>query len=48
MQPKFCPNCGSNQIEFVKYVPRCMACRLVFIVSYTRQLRKSPGTTRDK
>lgn len=41
---KFCPFCGSPDLKFLPGpMPRCMTCRTVFLISYTRNVRKSPG-----
>lgn len=39
--PTYCPYCGSDAIKQVHGVPRCMACRAVFFVSFSRYARKS-------
>jgi hypothetical protein len=36
---KHCPFCGSNQVKLRQGVPRCYACGMVFIVSYSRKFR---------
>lgn len=42
-RPKFCPYCGSRGVARAKSgLDRCNACRVVFVVSYSRQLRKPP------
>jgi hypothetical protein len=38
----FCPYCASDKIKYVLGVPRCMDCRSVFFVSFSRLTRKSP------
>ena len=39
---KFCPYCGSGLLKFIKGVPRCMGCRSVFFLRFSRTVRKSP------
>ena len=40
---KYCPFCGSINLKWCPGpVPRCMNCRTVFMVSYSRKVRKSP------
>lgn len=36
---RYCPFCGSQKLNFPGGVPRCMTCRRVFRVRYSRQLR---------
>lgn len=40
---RHCPFCGSADLKLVTEVPRCLACRTVFMVSYQRALRKAPS-----
>ena len=40
--PKFCPYCGSDALKFVGMVPRCMTCRAVFHLQFSRRARASP------
>lgn len=39
---RYCPYCGSPKIKFVGRVPRCIECRAVFIICYSRYARRSP------
>lgn len=39
---KFCPYCGSSSLKFVGMVPRCLTCRAVFHLMFSRWTRKSP------
>lgn len=38
--PCCCPFCGSKNLKFVNKVPRCVSCRAVFFVSFSRYVRK--------
>jgi hypothetical protein len=40
--PKFCPYCGGDALKFVGMVPRCMDCRAVFHLIFSRWVRTSP------
>jgi len=42
-QVQFCPYCGSTAIRKVRDVPRCDACRAVFIAVFSRFTRKTKG-----
>ena len=44
MQPKlkYCPYCGSERIKVVSGVPRCIDCRAVFFITFSRYLRNTP------
>lgn len=46
----FCPYCGSKLLKFVKNVPRCLDCRAVFFIQFSRMVRHSPpqGLTRQR
>ncbi len=37
------PFCGADRLKFVGGVPRCMVCRAVFFVTFSRYARKSPN-----
>ena len=42
-RPKFRPYCGQRSVVKAKSgMSRCNDCRVVFVVSYSRQLRKPP------
>ncbi len=45
---KFCPFCASDDLKLVRGVPRCMACRTAFMVSYSRNVRAAPGAGRSR
>lgn len=48
---RHCPFCGSNKLKFYGGVPRCLACRSVFHVQfsrYTRRPRNLPLSVIDK
>jgi transposase-like protein len=37
---KYCPFCGSMNIKKEQDVPRCIDCRAVFFVEFSRFMRK--------
>lgn len=37
----YCPFCGSDAVKHVRGVPRCGACRAVFLVDFSRYTRRS-------
>ena len=37
-----CPFCGADTIRKYGNVPRCMTCRIVFFVAFSRYARRSP------
>lgn len=37
----FCPFCGRNTVVPRNGVPRCLSCRAVFFVQFSRYMRKS-------
>jgi hypothetical protein len=39
----FCPYCGAQAIKVQRLVPRCMKCRAVFFVQFSRYLRRPPS-----
>ena len=46
---KFCPYCGSGRVwEKSIGLNRCDACRTMFIIAYSRKLRKAPNAKSDQ
>jgi len=37
---KPCPFCGSDTLRFRRGVPRCKRCRAVFLVDFSRYMRR--------
>lgn len=46
-KPEFCPYCGNPALVFRMGVPRCMYCRAVFFLMFSRYTRK-PKRTDDE
>jgi hypothetical protein len=40
----FCPYCGAHKLATRKGVDRCLACRVVFFLSFGRYLRRPKST----
>jgi hypothetical protein len=36
---RWCPYCGFTMVKLHKSVPRCMRCRAVFFVQFSRYMR---------